>query len=209
MSHNITTVDNQNPDNTSNIPVNLSSYINETSVSNNQVIRYDGSNWVNGSNPSPDINAGVGVWFKNTASVSSSGSYSVNDYLMILKSSSYVHTYLASGYSLKNATSTNTIKSNSNWLEAVNISSAGKYLCICTLAIRSGDMKARWESNAGGFSSYVHVTVSNNDRGAVILGIVETTGADVIRVVVKEMNTTSSLISNDHRGLSIHILKLN
>ena len=195
MSHNKITVDNNNPSSAGDIPVNLSSYINETSPANNQVIKYDGASWINSSSPSGvGMDASVSLILTNTANFDGSGSYSVGDYLMIMKSSSRTHRFYNTGYDLDPATSANTIKSNSNWLESISVPGAGTYLFICTLSIEGGDMKARWESNAGGFSNYVHVDSSNNSSsGAVLLGILTTTGADTARVVVQSQNSASGL----------------
>lgn len=211
MSHNKITVDNNAPNSAGEIPVNLSSYINETSPSSDEVIKYDGAAWVNSVSPSGvGMTAGAGLILQNSASFDGSNSYSVGDYLMIMKTTSRTYRFLKTGYAFNNATSTNTIKSNTNWLESITIPSAGTYLCICTLSIENGDMQARWESNAGGFSNYVHVDSSNNSlSGAVLLGILTTTGSDVVRIVVQGQTTASGLTNaDDHKGLSIHVIEL-
>lgn len=185
MSHNKITVDNNSPSSSGDIPVNLSSYIEETSPDVGELIKYDGAYWINSVTPSKiDMNAGMGLILRNGVSFAGSGNYTVGDYLMIARTGSRIYSFLESGYALNPATATNTIRSNSNWLESVAIPSAGTYLCICTLSISTGDMQARWESNSGGFSNYVHVFHNNNTAsGSILLGILTTTGTDTVRVV--------------------------
>jgi hypothetical protein len=211
MSHNKITVDNNSPSSAGDIPVNLSSYINETSPANNQVIKYDGANWINSPSPSGvGMDSGVGLILQNSAGFNGSGTYSVGDYLMIMKVGSRTYRFEKPGYVLDSATATNTIKSNNNWMESITVPGAGTYLFICTLSIEGGDMRARWESNAGGFSNYVHVDSTNNSSsGAVLLGILTTTGTDTARVVVQSQNSASGLTNDDdHRGLSVHVIEL-
>lgn len=211
MSHNKISIDNNSPDSTGEIPLNLSSFINETSPTNDQVIKYDGANWINAASPSDTgFTSGVGLILQNSASFNGSSNYTVGDYLMIMKTNSRTYRFEKPGYVLNSATATNTIKSNSNWLESITVPDAGTYLCICTLSIEGGDMQARWESNAGGFSNYVHVYSSNNKlSGSILLGIVTTTGSDVVRIVVKGQTSASGLTnSTDHRALSVHVIEL-
>ena len=49
MSHNILKVNNEKPNSQGNIPINLGSYTNLSSVSSDNILKHDGSNWVNGS----------------------------------------------------------------------------------------------------------------------------------------------------------------
>lgn len=209
MSHNKITVDNQAPNQAGEIPVNMSSYITESSPLSNQIIKYNGTSWINAASSSKSATAGLGLWFRNTASLSSSGSYSLNDYYMIIKASSYAYDYRASGFTYNNATTTNTPKNNANYLESIDIPGAGTYLCICSLALINNSFKVRWESNSGPFSAYCDINSSGNTNGSMLLGVLTTTGTDIVRVVIKEMPLGNvSLITNDTRGLSVHILKL-
>jgi len=210
MSHNKLSIDNQEVSNVGNIPINLSSYISETTPSNNQVIKFDGVNWINSDSPAgTGFKAKASVFLNETAIFGGSGSYSIGNYLMIQKAGSRTNKIEDVDVTLNPATATNTIKSNSNWLESIDIP-AGTFLCICTLAIENGDMKARWESDSGGFSHYVHVYANNNTlSSSLIVGVLNTTVANTVRIVVKDQSTASGLIDDgDHRALSVHILKL-
>ena len=212
MSHNNITVDNLAPSSTGDVPVNLSSYITETSPSTNQVIKFDGASWVNAADPAgTGFKAKASVYINETATFAGSGSYSIGNYLMIQKAGSRTNKIEDTDITLNPATATNTIKSNSNWLESIDIP-AGTFLCICTLVIEgnSADMKARWESDAGGFSNYVHVYGNNNTRsGSLIVGVLTTATTNTVRIVVKDQSTASTLVDNGpHRALSVHVIKL-
>lgn len=212
MSHNKITVDNLSPDNAGDVPVNLSSYITESSPSTNQVVKYDGAAWINAADPAgTGFKAKASVFINETASFAGSGSYTIGNYLMIQKAGGRTYKIIDTDVTLNDATSTNTIKNNSNWLESIDIP-AGTFLCICTLAIEGGsaDMKARWESDAGGFSHYVHVYGNNNTRsGSLIVGVLTTATTNTIRIVVKDQSTASTLIdSGPHAALSVHVIKL-
>jgi len=212
MSHNKITVDNQSASATNDIPVNLSSYITESSPVNNEIIAFNGTSWINAVNPAgTGFKAKASVFINETATFAGSGSYSIGNYLMIQKAGSRTNKIEDTDITINPATATNTIKSNSNWLESIDIP-AGTFLCICTLAIEgnSADMKARWEYNGGGFSHYVHVFGNNNTKsGSLIIGVLTVTSSDTIRIVVKDQSTASGLIDDgDHRALSVHVVKL-
>jgi len=210
MSHNKIKVDGQAPNSTGEIPLNLSSYINETSISSDQVIKYDGANWINDSNPATVPNGKIGVWFRNLSSLGSSGTFNTNDYLMVIKGTSYSYKYSKPNYTFNNATTANTAKNNSNYMESIDIPEAGTYLCICTTGIQNRRYKLRWESNSGAFSSFVDIDDSGNTTGAILLGIVNTTGADIVRVVIQDQpdGKVSLLRTHSARGVSVHIIKL-
>ena len=211
MSHNRITVDNQIPDSSGAIAVNLSSYIDEASPASTQVIKYDGSDWINSASPSISYPvAKVGCFFKSSASLSSSGTFSVNDYLMIIKNVSFAYTYNDTYYTFNNATTANTAKNNSNYMESIDIPEAGTYLCICTIAIQNRQWKVGWESNSGAFSAFVDVDTAGNNTGSVLLGVVTTTGADIVRIVIKEMPLGNVSLMRTHsiRGVSVHVMKL-
>ena len=212
MSHNKITIENQKPDNTGNIPVNLSGFADIITPSENNILKFDGTKWTNSNtNSNTGVFSNVSVTQRNTSTHSSSGSYSIGHYVMLRRSTSAVHKIQTTGFNLNAATTTNTLKDNTNWLESVDIPNSGNYLCICTLSIENGDMKARWESNDGGFSNYVHVYSNNNSKsGSILLGILNTTSSNNVRVVIKDHNSASYLIDDiHHHALSIHIIKLN
>ena len=216
MSHNKTTVAGQDPSASGDITVGLNNLSDVTisSASSDQVLQYDGSSFVNTTLSGPlDMSGKFTVFQKNGVSYSSSGNYSVNDYLFLsrdtqtTRNNAYVD---ASFVSSNEATSTNTIKSNFRFLESINILQAGTYLCICSVPLKAtdGGYVVRWHSNAGGFGAKSDIYYTNR-TGGLVVGIITAPANDVLRVVVEVENGSATATgSSQNRSYSIHIFKL-
>jgi len=188
MSHNKITVDNQAPNSTGDVPVNVSSYITESSPATDQVIKYDGANWINASSPSAiGLNLTAG-WFHRSGSYSNGTYYyRVGDYHINRKNVSTANVY-TDGASLPTATSSNTplTSTNSSWFESIRLNDAGTYLCMYSLNCPDGtSLEYRWEDhNSNAFSAKVKVHSNNNAWGPICTGIVTTVSTNQrVRVV--------------------------
>jgi hypothetical protein len=208
MSHNKITVDSQNPSATGDIPVNMASYISESSPASNQVIKYDGANWVNANYPgavSPDLDLAI---FGSTYGWSGgSYYYAAGDYFTIRDYGSLQHA--DSGFNFNNATTTNSPLSNTRWAESIDIPTAGTYLFVCSLAIPTGtSMTMRMSNNAGEFG--MKVTIDRTSRyGALIYGIGTCVNNDIFRIVVKSLSgSVKNLDDEEMRTVSYQIYKL-
>lgn len=183
MSHNIVKVNNVLPDNQGNIPINIDSYINTSSLSNDNILAYDGSNWINNSTSFPiSLSAG---WINISGSFSNGNyPYSVGDYFMNRKGSGQGITY-TSNTTLNAATAANsplTSGSNSTWFESIKLSNAGTYLCMFSINCSTGNsISFRWQDHDDNyFSNKASVEYNNNSWGAICTGIVTTTGSNKI-----------------------------
>ncbi len=218
MSHNITTINSVKPDITGNIPVNLSdlSDVSTSSLEANQVIKHDGTSWSNGVNPATgtSIDQVYSVWCNFTASWGGSGNYTTGDYMMTTRDTETSRTYShidTSEAESNPATASNTIKTNSKWLESIDIKNAGTYLCIFVAPLESsnGGYVLRWHSNSGAFGPKSDIYYTNR-TGSIVLGIVNASDDDIIRVVVESETGTQGLTdSNKQHSYAYHIFRLN
>jgi hypothetical protein len=214
MSHNKITVDNQVPNSTGDVPVNMSSYISESSPSASQVIKYDGANWVNSISP-----GGVGLdlvagWLHYGGSYSVGGYYyRVNHYHINRKATSTARVY-TSNTSLVNATAANTplTSNNTSWFESIQLNNAGTYLCMYSLNCPTGtSIEYQWEDNSSNtFSNKVTLSNTNNAWGPICCGIITTTAAnDRVRVVCQAYNGNVKISTHEEaRNSSLTVIKL-
>jgi len=215
MSHNKFKVNNISPNNTSNIPINVSDLVNISNIAENDILVYGVSGWNNSqiSSFAYPFQVGYSNYLKNTFSNTPSGNYSIGDYMMYRRGSSSSEEYFGTGYTYNTASIENTVKNNSNWIESIDVPS-GRFLCISHLALRNdnnvGDIKARWESDNGGFSSYVHIFGDSNKNGAVLLGVLDTNTSNTVRVVIKDFTNAPRLQSSllPHIGMSFNVFKI-
>tara|TARA_R100000951_G_scaffold104679_1_gene97992 strand:+ start:178 stop:807 length:630 start_codon:yes stop_codon:yes gene_type:complete len=209
MSHNKITVDNQSPDSSGLIDLNMSSYITESPPVENQVIKYNGSEFVNGSSPSviyPILKFGLHV--KDTTwTALSAYYYSVGKYYSIRDYGASI--YGDTGFNYNNATAANSIYNSTKWTESINIPVAGTYLFILTMACTSGNsMTLRNSNNAGEFGVQVQVN-SSNTQGSIVWGIADCVQNDVVRTIVKATNGSVRYVNtNEMRTTSTLVFKL-
>lgn len=211
MSHGILKVNSISADNTSNVPLTLASMANGSATSN-QVLTYDGSNFVPAdASGSKGYDLKFSTFQKSDGySVSGSGSYaySVGDYAIWRCLSSNTINYTDTGFTINSATATNSPLTNSVWLESVDIPSAGTYLVTCAGVARSNSIVFQLESNAGAFSARIMCDRSNK-YGTLAAGILTTTGSDIVRLVVKEVTGSVVLADDDdHYFFTFNILKV-
>ena len=217
MSHNKLTVGSQSPNSSGNISIGMNNLSDVTisSPSNDQVVKYNGSAFVNSLLVGNlDITGVYTVFQKQDYSTfSSSGTYSTNDYLFLSRDTmdsrnrSYVNASIASS---NEATATNTIKSNSKFFESVTIATAGTYLCICSVPLEStdGGYTLRWHSNSGAFGAHSDVHYTNRS-GSFVVGIVSAAENDVLRVVVESKSgTIGATDASKNKAFSFHIFKI-
>jgi len=208
MSHNKITVDGQSLDESCSIDLNMSNYINESSPTVNDIIKYNGSEFVNGSSPSitsPVLKLGMHV--NSTGWSGGTYYYSVGKYFTFRDYSTV--NYVASGFDFNNATTTDSILSNTKWCPSIDIPTAGTYLFIRTVALTTGtSMTLRNSNNAGEFGVQVQIN-SSNTQGAAVWGIADCVENDVFRTVVKSISGTVKNIDDEEmRTLSLLIFKL-
>ena len=113
MTYRTISINNIGTDNNNSINLNLENMSNSniSSPQNNQILKFNSSNeWVNGNiEIASDFKLGAIHPYTNWNS--SGHDYAIGDYLMIRKDTS--NTTAESGYTLNNATSTNSARSNS------------------------------------------------------------------------------------------------
>jgi hypothetical protein len=215
MSHKVLKIN--NVDDVNNL--GLSDVINSSNVQTNDVIKYSGTDWVNGvlSSATPTETLGYSFHLKDGMSFSASGRYSAGKYLMYQReNANRTIYYKPSGYDTNGATTTNSLKNNSNWFESIDITSAGTYLCIATYAFYSqtytgGEISLRWESNGGGFSHYVSTDTSISAAFPMLLvGVLTVSTSDIIRVVVQSVSNNESVLHKtpEAAAASVSIFKL-
>tara|TARA_Y100000591_G_scaffold332221_1_gene368769 strand:- start:1253 stop:1900 length:648 start_codon:yes stop_codon:yes gene_type:complete len=214
MSHNIIKVNNVLPNNQGNIPVNMDSYINTSSLSNDNIVSYDGSNWINNSASFPvSLSAG---WINISGSYSNGNyPYSVGHYFMNRRGTNQGITY-ASNATLNSATGANTPlnsgDTNNTWFESVKLSNAGTYLCMFSINCSTGNsISFRWQDHDDNyFSNKASVEKNNNSWGAICTGIVTTTGSNKIVKLVCTDVSGSVQLTDPQEGFnsSMTIMKL-
>jgi len=188
MSHNKITVNNQAAASDSNIPLNMNTYITESTPTNNQIIKYDGANWINAQSPSSPGFDLVSGWNHRSGSYSNGNYYyRTNHYHINRKNASTANVY-NNGASQTSATSINTplTSNNTSWFESVSLSVAATYLCMYSLNCPSGtSLDYRWEDHSGvPFGNKVTVHKNSNSWGVTCCGIITTTTTSrKIRVV--------------------------
>ena len=214
MSHNTITVGAQSPDANANVSIALNnlSDVNISNAQNQQVLKFSSSNLVNDSfQASVSTQNAYSVFQRNDTSFFSHGasttnSYDVNDYLFLPSDSqtgrtrSYIDTSLAQSI---NATSTNSIKSNTRAFESVKVKTAGTYLCRCSVPLRSWGAAAgyvvRFHSNNGAFGAKNNVQ-SIPVNSALVVGIVTVSANDRIRVVIESENGSTLATGSAESG---------
>jgi hypothetical protein len=211
MSHGILKVNLINTDSTGNIPLTLSSMGNGSATSN-QVLTYDGSNFVPAD---PSSSKGYNLKFSTfqksegyNVTGSSTYAYNAGDYSIWRCLSTNTRNYTDTGFSANSSTTTNSPIANSAWLESLDIPNAGTYLVTCAGVARSSSIVFQLESNSGAFSARIMCDRSNK-YGTLAAGILTTTGSDIVRLVVKETTGTVVLADDDdHYFFTFNILKL-
>lgn len=209
MSHNKIRVDNQDPNSVGSIDLNMSSYINESSPVTDQVIKYNGSDFVNGSNPSSVAALlKLGLHFNPVGWGGGNYYYSVGDYFTIRDYGTV--NYADTGFDYNNATTTNSPLSNNRWCQSIDIPESGTYLFIRTVAMTSGtSMTFRHSINAGEFGMQAYIENSSNTNGAMIWGIATCVQNDIFRTVVKaKVGSVKNFEDEEMRTISILIFKL-
>lgn len=211
MSHGTLKINNITVNNTGDVPLTLSSMSNG-SASVNQVLAYDGNNFVPvDSSESKGYDLKFSTFQKSegyNVSSSSSYAYSAGDYAIYRCRSNNTINYSDTGFSTNASTSTNSVISNSVWLESLDIPSAGTYLVTCAGVPRNNSIVFQLESNSGAFSAKITCD-RNNKYGALACGVLTTTGTDIVRLVVKNVTGTVVLADDDdHYFFTFNILKI-
>lgn len=211
MSHLLNKVNNIVVSN-DNIDLTLDSIVG--TATSDQIIKYDGSNFI-----AADSTASKGYDLKFSVFQRSGGyganatyKFSVGDYFISRAISSSYTTSSASGFTKNYATSTNSVITNTVWMESVDIpaSSTGTYLVTATSTCRSPgtDVTYQLESNAGAFSAKMFAK-NGAWYGGLVGGILTTTGADIVRLVVKAKTGNIPIPDeNDQFFFTFNILKL-
>jgi len=208
MSHNKIKVGDEIQDVSGNISIDLNN-LSDVSIAGlnvNQMLKYNGSTFENGT---ASFESDLKFSFVNPTSGWGGGSYNynVNDYFTVRYFGA--HLVQDTGFTPNNATQANTPLSNSRWMESVDIPTAGKYLFIVSLA-SSGTAEAEWRmrNNAGYFGAKCYNT-HDNRYGAVLCGIADCVDNDIFRtVLLVETGTLRNFDDEQMRGVSIQIYKI-
>ena len=207
MSHNKIKVGGASQDANGNLNVSLDnlSDVTITSPSVNQMLKYNGSGFVNGSKIfESDLKFGFVCDTRNWGS--GSYSYIENDYLTVR----YFGGILVkdTGYNVNNATNANAPATSTRWFESIDIPTAGKYLFIVTVGTRSGKGVWQCSNNAGVFGAKCYNEV-NPYNGSVICAIADCVANDVFRVVLVEEETNIRLqYESTMRAITFQIYKI-
>lgn len=208
MSHNKIKVGGQSPNTSGEIAVALNdlSDVSISSPAQNQFLQYNGSSFVNNTG---DFTSDLKFAFVGNTSAgwSATGNYDVGDYSSIRYTGSLIVN--DTGYTQNNSTSTNTVKSNSNWFESVDIPTAGKYLFIvCFATFGTGNGEWRFSNNAGEFGAkaYIH---HDNIYGSIMCGIADCVANDIFRLILKVEEGGITLFDDpETRGITFQIYKI-
>ena len=145
MSHNKLTVANQSPNSSGNITLSVENMSNVTisSASNNQVLKYNGSVWINDTSPSGNAEY-ILVGQGETSSYSNSGASNMNQ-------NSYIRIYDTSP--LNTITGASFTKySSTDWITEITLP-AGQYFIQCQTLV---------EFSASGYLLFCLANTSNN-----------------------------------------------
>jgi len=210
MSHDTITVNNISINN-NNVPLSLTSMT--SSPSPNDIVKYDGVNFIASQSSSTkpydlkvsnhQVAGGYGVPTSNI--------YSVGKYIIFRGGSASYTMYRDTGFTRNISTTTNSIANTSTWTESHDIPSAGTYLVTSTGTCRNAGANVTYqiESNAGAVSSKIYVQ-EGSWYGSLAAGIVTTTGADIVRLVLKAQSTNIILAADDDSWFfTFNVLKLN
>jgi hypothetical protein len=211
MSHNSIKVNNISVSN-DDVDLTLDSIVGSATA--NQVITYNGSNFV-----ASDATSSKGydlkfATFQKSGGYSANPSYTfaINDYFCARVNTASYTKYTAAGFTLNTATAGNSAVTSGSWMESVDIpaSTPGTYLITATSTCRNVGTNVTYqlESNAGAFSAKM---LSNNGSwyGGLIGGILTTTGADIVRLVIKAKSGTIPIPDDlDQYFFTFNILKL-
>ena len=213
MSHNILKVNNEKTDNQGNIPINLGTYTSLNSISSDNILKHDGSNWVNGSSDIFPIDLISGFHFRSGSYGTGSYYYSVGNYLVNRHNTSSANRYSSnSSFMTLTAANSSVSSNNSSWFESVKITNAGTYLCMYSVGCATGtSISYRWKDHDGNyFSNKVTVQSANNAWGALCTGIVTTSGSnEIIKVVCTNVSGNVNLNQDEEAyASSMTIMKL-
>lgn len=214
MSHNIFKLNNRNIDSNGNINLTIEDYVNISSVNTNNIVKYDGSNWINNANTNFPASLTAG-WYGHSGSFSNGSYYYRENHYFINRKASGTSDSYTSGASLNDATHTNsplTSGSNSNWFESITLVNAGTYLCMYNINCNSGNsISFRWSDPDGNFiGNKSSVKNSNNFWGSICTAIITTTSiSKKIRLVCTDYSGNVQLNEpKENESSSMTIIKL-
>lgn len=207
MSYNKITVDSKKPNSVAEIPVDMSSFITESSIQNNQIIKYNGSEFVNSNAGGSALNLKLGLHYNDTSWGQSAKLYLIGDYYSARDYQTQY--YAASGFTFNNATNTNTPQSNDRWFESIDIPDSGKYLFIYSINCRNGtSLTVRCSNNAGEFGVKC-ISARQGFQGPFVFGIADCVNNDIFRVIIKAKVGSAALMNVEGiKTTSIQIFKL-
>lgn len=197
--------------NNNNVPLSLTSIT--STPTTNQIVKYDGANFVASDSPSTKpYDLKVSNHQQSAGySVPASNIYSVGKYIIFRGGTSSFLMYRDTGFDRNNSSTTNSIANTTKWTESHDIPSAGTYLVTSTGTCRNSGANVTYqiESNSGAVSSKIYVQ-EGSWYGSFAAGIITTTGSDIVRLVVKAQSTNTILADDDDSYFfTFNILKLN
>jgi len=208
MSHNKIKVASQEPDSNSDIAVSLDdlSNTNITNPQNSDLLKFDNTNFIN-SAPDSSMSLHLGYFQHSFYTWSAPYAYLINDYNVVRDDPTTGETYGAASL-FNNATQANSPLNNSKWSESYDIT-AGTYLCIWSAHCRNAtDCVWQWHNDSGAFGAKTYVD-SNNNFGALVIGVCTVTSDDKVRTVLT--SATGTVYISDGYNMNVQgitIIKL-
>lgn len=191
MSHNILKVNNNNVSN-NNVSLNLSDLCSVSNIQTNDIIKHNGTNFINSTAGGGFSNASL--YYQNHESTwnTALGTWTNYEYV---NGNYYLggarvtdrYAYSDSSITANNSTATNSFRdwTNGQYKESYTVATAGTYLCIYFIECKvMSQATFRWQSNAGFFGAKVTMTNSGNGFGSCVVGIVNASQNDVLRVII-------------------------
>ncbi len=213
MSHKMFTINNRPASSASeNIPLQVSDFTSESSPQIGEIIGYDGTSWKNrtGSGGGEAFTMGFGYYLDDSSGIYISSSFwtSTNGYIPHCRYTghgnnniytngidhAYPNTFTAADWEA-------TFNSNS-WFKHGEVSTAGKYLCICMLgSIKLGYdnlQTLRWVKNGVAFGPYYQVDKYSR-RPTTMIVIADCQANDTIGIKFQDDTGNKDLADSDYQ----------
>jgi len=218
MTYKNITVNNISPGSNNNITLNINNI--ETNISgspsNNQILKYESSNWINGSASTTNTSdLYYSFWNHDGYNTSTSTKYEVGDWIVWRGGDGYGETIMKSSGVSKNTSnaSDNGNVTNTKWIQGITISDAGTYKLTASIPNETsnaeGYLTIRWHDGSNYFGP--KATLYEKFKLNNILMAVKTITAETtfsIRIVEKSSYHHYLGDSAESYVTSINVIKL-
>ena len=198
MSHNKIKVSGQTPDKDGNISLNVEQLndVNITSASNNEVLKYDGTNWIN--TPSSDLSGGTVLMIGNGTSQSYPTSGSAIATGIDLEFYGLVYNGISATV-------------GSGWVNSVTLP-AGSYLCNAvsgiTFSTSTGIAQYRWHDGSNYFGTTGNVGYDTDTIGSSCSGYITSGSSITISVKVTSVSSVNALSAQGTRAAEFGYIEI-